>query len=247
MQKTQLFGAIADFYEYSMKLNCDYAKWAEYVVSVIDEYAGKSASGIDAACGSGYFTRAIKRAGHRVCGVDISAEMLTAAQKECGKERLAIDFRKEDMTKLKSFEKVDFITVVNDGMNCVSPDKFAKTIKSFASCLKKGGLLHFDISSEYKLKNVLGNETFCEDDDDYSYIWFNRAFDDRVEMDMSVFLRRGEFFVKEECTLTEYVYPCEFVKGVLAENGFELVSLDGQSGGPLTDESERICFTSIKK
>jgi len=247
MQKMQLFAAIADFYEYSMKLNCDYRQWAEYVIGVIGKYVGGTGSGIDAACGSGYFTRALKRAGYRVCGVDLSEEMLTAAARECGKERLSVQFRRADMTGLKSFEKVDFITVINDGMNCIPQDKFEKTLKSFNSCLKKGGLLHFDLSSEYKLKNVLGNETFCEDDDDYSYIWFNELYADRVEMDMSVFLRRGELYAKEECSLTEYIYSRERVENALDECGFEIKEICGQSGAPFSETGERICFTCIKK
>ena len=126
MQKMQLFSAIADFYEYSMKLNCDYAKWADYVADKLRSLAGKTGKGIDAACGSGYFTRALKRAGYNVCGVDCSAEMLTAAMRECAKDGLLIDFRKEDMSNLKSFEKVDFITVINDGINCIPPEKIEK-------------------------------------------------------------------------------------------------------------------------
>lgn len=247
MQKMQLFAAVADFYEYSMKLNCDYARWASYLTDVIGKYVPQPGSGIDAACGSGYFTRAIKRAGYRVTGVDISAEMLTAASSECAKERLAIDFRACDMTSLKVFEKVDFITVVNDGMNCLQKTKFLKALKSFRSCLKKGGLLHFDLSSEYKLRHIVGNETFCEDDENYSYIWFNRLSSDRVDMDMSVFLREGERYVKRECSLTEYIYTEQEVAEMLEKSGFEVVAVDGQSGEPLTAESERVCFTAIAR
>lgn len=247
MQKMQLFAAVADFYEYSMKLNCDYAKWADYVTGIIGKYVGRQGKGIDAACGSGYFTRAVKRAGYNVCGVDLSPEMLTAASAECAKERLAIDFRARDMTALKSFEKVDFITVINDGMNCLPESKFLKALKSFASCLKKGGLLHFDLSSEYKLATIIANETFCEDDENYSYIWFNRFLGDRVEMDMSVFLRCGDVYKKRECSLIEYIYSKEAVSTMLEECGFEIKLIEGQSGAPLTDESERICFTAIKK
>lgn len=247
MPKQMLFSAIADFYEYSVTHNCEYDRWASYVESVIKKYVGKSGKGIDAACGSGFYTRALKRAGYSVCGVDISDEMLTSAIGLAAKERLAIDFRKEDMTKLKSFEKVDFITVINDGINFIPRDKLVKTLKSFNACLKKGGLLHFDISSEYKLKNVIGNQTFCEDEDDYSYIWFNTLSDDKVEMNLSVFLKRGELYCKKECCSVEYIYTFDEIKNALDECGFKLVAVDAQYGELLKANSERICFSAIKK
>lgn len=246
MQKMQLFSAIADFYEYSMKLNCDYAKWADYVADKLRALTGKTGKGIDAACGSGYFTRALKRAGYNVCGVDCSAEMLTAAMRECAKDGLVIDFRKEDMSNLKSFEKVDFITVINDGINCIPPEKIEKTFRSFGCCLKKGGVLHFDVSSEYKLRNVIANQTFCEDDENYSYIWFNTLHEDRVCMDMSVFLRQGEYYKKTESSLTEYIYTQKMLSDALEKCGFNIVCVEGQSGEKLTGQSERLCFWAVK-
>ena len=126
MKHTQLFGSIAEFYEYSMKINCDYSAWANYVINKIKSYNANAKNGLDVACGSGYFTRALKRAGYSVTGVDIQPEMLTQANIECAKEKLAIPFMVGDMTKLKTFEKVDFITVINDGINCIAPEKLKK-------------------------------------------------------------------------------------------------------------------------
>lgn len=247
MQKQMLFSAIADFYEYSLTHNCEYEKWARYVVDEVGKYIGKTGKGIDVACGTGYYTRALKRAGYNVAGVDISDEMLSYAIREAASERLAIDFRKCDMTVLKSFEKVDFITVINDGINFIPQTKLNKTLKSFGSCLKKGGLLHFDISSEYKLKTIIGNQTFCEDEDDYSYIWFNSLKEDKVDMNLSVFLKRGDLYVKKECDSTEYIYTYSQILNALKECGFELVSVAAQYGEELKNDSERICFSAIKK
>jgi len=246
MEKTQLFGSVAEFYEYSMKLNCDYSSWADFVVNQIKKYSPSAKTGLDVACGSGYFTRALKRSGYDVTGIDLQPEMLTQAKKECVKSRLAIPFMQGDMTNLKTFSKVDFITVINDGINCLSGDKLVKAFKSMAKCLKKGGVLHFDVSSEYKLKNVIANNTFCEDDDDYAYIWFNTLLSDSVKMEMSVFLKQGECYIKRESLLIEYIHTLDQLSSALKESGFEIVATQGEMGKPLTDSCERINITAVK-
>ncbi len=244
-EKRELFGAIADFYQYSMDNSCDYAGWAEYVTAVIKKYS-RGVVGLDVGCGSGQFTRALKKAGFDVCGVDISEEMLVAAQKESAKEHLAVRYILGDITKLKVAKKVDFITAVNDAFNYLSQNDLKKGFSHMFSCLKKGGVLAFDISSEYKLKNIIANNTFFEDERDYSYIWTNTLFDDRVETEMSVFLRKGELFEKREAAKTEYIHTEQSVINALCECGFTVAEVTGESGVAKRENSERLCFVAIK-
>lgn len=246
MKKTQLFASVAEFYDYSMVNNCDYEGWANYVTNKIKSLFSNGATGIDIACGSGYFTRALKKCGYNVCGMDISPEMLTSAQKITAKEGLFISYIVGDMTTFKFNAKVDFITAINDAINCLPPEKIVKTFKNFASILKRGGLLHFDVSSEYKLRNVIADNTFCEDDDDYSYIWFNKPYEDRVQMDMSVFLRENDKYIKRESQLIEFIHTKEFLQNALTEAGFKVLEVEGDMG-KYTETSHRIHFTAIKE
>jgi SAM-dependent methyltransferase len=245
MKKTQLFASIAEFYDYSMVNNCDYEGWARYVTDKLKKYLKSPAIGMDVACGSGYFTRAIKRCGYNVFGMDIAPEMLTSAQKITAQEGLFISYMVGDMTNFKYNTKLDFITAINDAINCLPPDKILKTFKNFASLLKKGGVLHFDVSSEYKLRNVIADNTFCEDDEDYSYIWFNKPYDDRVEMEMSVFLRENDKYIKRESQLIEYIHTKEFLIEALNQAGFKVFEIDGDMS-EYTQTSHRINFTAIK-
>jgi SAM-dependent methyltransferase len=245
MKKTQLFASVAEFYDYSMVNNCDYEGWANYVIGKLKKYLNGAASGMDVACGSGYFTRALKRCGYNVFGMDIAPEMLTSAQKITAKEGLFISYMVGDMTNFKYNSKLDFITAINDAINCLPPDKVVKTFKNFSSLLKKGGVLHFDISSEYKLRNVIADNTFCEDDDAYSYIWFNKPYEDRVVMEMSVFLKENDKYVKRESQLTEYIHTREFLEQALIQAGFKVLEVDGDMG-EYTKSSHRINFTAIK-
>ena len=245
MEKTHLFASIAEFYDYSMRNNCDYEGWANYLINLISKKVLNGSEGLDLGCGSGYFTRALKRAGYLVTGIDISSEMLTSAQNITAKENLFIPYMIGDITSLKFFKKVDFITAINDAFNCIPDEKLEKSFKIIASLLKPGGIFHFDVSSEYKLREIIANNTFCEDDDDYSYIWFNSLHSDRVIMDMSVFLRQGDRYIKRESTLTEFIHKKERLLYLLEKTGFSILQIDGDMG-EFNECSHRINITAKK-
>ena len=90
----------------------EYSKPA--VVSFLNDVAKQ---GIDMACGSGYFTRFLKGKGFDVYGVDNSEKMLARANEISFQEKLVVDYQLQDIKKFKSFKKLDFVTVINDGFN----------------------------------------------------------------------------------------------------------------------------------
>ena len=238
------YTALSKVYE-TLMADEAYAKWAKHVVDVLDS-SSRGVLGYDLACGSGYFTRAIKRAGYDVTGVDVSKEMLTEAQKLSDKENLNIRFIEQDMATFKSFDKVDFITVINDGVNYLSPERLKKAFAAFYRQLKVEGVLFFDFSTEYKLRNVIGNNMFGEDGDDFSYLWFNRLIGDHIEMDLSVFTRVGEYYEKREESHIQYIHTLDHIVGALKAVGFSDVTPSDFSGGQIGRDTQRIEVLAVK-
>ena len=239
------YGAIASLYEYLMDV--DYDEWAEYVRSLISPYLIGNV-GVDAGCGSGAFTRRFKRAGLNVIGMDISPEMLAVAERKAKDEGLNILYVLSDMRKMKVNSKVDFITAITDCMNYIPKEDVEKTFKRFASCLKKGGVLAFDVSTEYKLKNIIGNNMFGEDGEDFSYLWFNTLTNVGVEMEISAFIRdKGDFFIKKEERHVQYFHSEEELKKALGNAGFDLKKTEGHLGKKIDDKTERLNFVAVKR
>lgn len=238
------YSALATVYEGVMLKN-DYDVWGEYLISLLAEHS-KGKNGLDMACGSGYFTRVMKRSGYLVDGVDLSEEMLNEAVGLSRKEGLNLQFRKGDMSTYKNFKKVDFITVVNDGINYIPQEKLLKTFKNFYSLLNGNGVLIFDISSEYKLKKVIGNNVFSEDEEDMTYVWFNKLSEDKVDMDISVFIKRGDVYIKKEETQTEYIHSVDKIVEVLQKSGYKTVIAKNFMGGKVENDSLRIQFIAKK-
>lgn len=238
------YSALAEIYEKVMDGE-DYKRWADYLLSLVKSNV-KGNIGLDMACGSGYFTRALKKNGYSVTGVDSSEEMLDEALRISRKEGLDIPFIKGDMATFKNFGKVDFITVVNDGINYLPPEKILKTFKHFNSLLRSGGVLLFDISTEYKLKTVIGDNLFAEDEEDLTYLWFNKLSGDKVDMDISVFVREGEVYTKKEESQTQYIHTIAFLTDCLHKSGYKPVIVTNHLGGEVKSDSLRVQFVAIK-
>ena len=244
MAQFDSYSVLAPFYESLMY--CDYAEWSQYVYEKVLKYAPNKI-GADVGCGTGYFTRKLKKYGFDVCGYDLSPVMLNEAKERSVNEGLKIDYYLGDMAKFKSFNKLGFITVINDGLNYIRQDKLHSVFTAFYKNLVKGGMLMFDISSEYKLKNILGNNLFAEDGEELTYLWFNTLFDDRVEMDLTFFSKTGEKYVRKDEKHVQFIHTYDDVSDALKKVGFEVAEVEGHLGKEIDDKTERLNFIAIKR
>lgn len=237
------YKTLGRWFEY-LNADCDYDSWSQYLLSKLKS-ADVGSSGIDIGCGNGYFTRALNRAGYSVSGMDISPEMLTVARQKAAKEGIRCEFLLGDITKLKLTGKVDFAVAVNDCLNYVPPSKLKSTFVRVYSCLNRGGVFHFDISSEYKIRYILADNMFGEDGDDISYMWFNMPEEDGVTMDLTFFVRGADGRYDRYCeTHRQYAHSEESVISALKAAGFSDISTEGHLGSD--DKSQRINFTASK-
>ena len=165
------YAALGGKFEY-LNSDCGYDKWSQYLIKTLEEL-GAGACGADIGCGNGYFTRALYKAGKEVCGVDISPEMLQKARELASREGVRAEFLLGDITKLKLLKRVDFAVTVNNCIKYLPPAKLCAAFSQERSRLKKDGAFVFDLSSEYKLKNVLGDHLFAADLDDIAYLCHN--------------------------------------------------------------------------
>ena len=96
-----------------------------------------------------------------------------------------------DMRCLQSASPFDAVVCACDGVNYLSPSDTKKFFEGAHRCLKENGLLLFDISSEYKYREMIGNNVFCDETEQSAYIWKNLLKKDLCEMDVSLYLREG--------------------------------------------------------
>ena len=205
-------------------------------------------SGVDCACGSGLFTRKLRKKGLSVYGVDISEEMLEKAIQKNNELKLNIEYLKGDIRKLKCFSKVGFITCINDGINYVEGCDLEKTFKSFYKNLLPNGVLIFDISSEYKFKNILSNNLFGDNSEELSYIWFNELSSDNKQININItfFEKQGETYVRFNEEQTQYIHSESEIVTALNLVGFKDIQVLNKNGEKPTSTEERLLFIAKK-
>lgn len=220
----------------------DYDAWAKKIAG----YIGNRKKGVDCGCGSGLITMRLKKMGYDVIGTDLSTEMLERARENFRRENLNITLVRMDSENLVVGNKVDFITAVCDVVNYMKkPEKFF--VRAY-NALADDGVLLFDISSKYKLTEIIGNNVFTDSTDNVTYIWSNSLSEkqNKVEMFLTFFVKNKDgSFDKEEENQIQYIYEVDDLVEKLRAAWFGKVEYFGFEGKNVAQE-ERICFAAYK-
>ena len=236
---------------YDKLQDADYNSFFEYYKKVFKEFGKKPELILDLGCGTGSITTKMAEAGYDMIGVDLSFEMLDIAREKAVSKGLDILYLNQDMTEFELYGTVDAIISSLDSINYITED--GGIDKLFSLCknyLNPGGIMIFDINSEYKLKEVLGNNTFVSEEDDIFYIWQN-SFDE--EENICSFIL--DFFLKNPDgsynRFSEYqeerAYSLDEIKNAIINAGLELAGcFSGFDFEEPQKNSERLFFVVTK-
>ena len=132
----EAYGPLAEWFEY-LNDDCDYASWSQYFIDGLSSL-GAGLCGLELGCGSGAFCRALTRAGYHMEGADLSAAMLTKADRLAREEGLRIPFFLADASALKAPKQYDFILSPNDCFNYIPQKKAARRLCPRRQSAQKG-------------------------------------------------------------------------------------------------------------
>lgn len=244
MNKQTAYANLAKWFEY-LNDDCDYENWSQYLILQLKKF--RLQTGLDVGCGGGWFTRAFKKAGYDMTGMDVSLEMLDVAQEQAIKQGVRGEYILGDITKKKPPKKFDFATAINDCVNYIPKEKLDNAFKNVAGALKAGGIFLFDVSSKRKFEKKLANTVSVDDRDEITYLAFNQLNGDTATIDVTLFVKRADgAFDRLDETHTQYVYTEEEIVSSLTKNGFTLLQVEGHLGTD-KDKADRICFLAKKE
>lgn len=232
------YSVIANSYDNLTHNDCDYVSWSQYLFEIATKHNAKTV--VDLACGTGKMTQLLAKRNLKVIGVDSSEQMLNEACQKC-----RATFVKQDMQKLHLPHLAEMAVCVNDGTNYVAPQHLTEFFQAVKLNLKVGAPFVFDISSAYKLQNVVSNNVFFVDDDNQTLLWTNSLANDFVTMNLTLFTKCGNVYTRSDETHTQYIHQQSFVEACLKNAGFTLVETTSDYGKQLTDDSLRITFYAI--
>ena len=235
---------LAEWFEY-LNDDCGYENWSQYLIEKLRRYTLRE--GLDVGCGGGWFTRAFSREGYEMTGMDISPQMLDFASRKSLREGVRAEYILGDITAKKPPKRFDFVTAINDCFNYIPKDKLDKALKNVAGAIKKGGVFLFDISSPRKFTEKVANTVSADDRDEVTYLSFNRMEEDRVIMEVTLFVRgKNGGYERRDETHIQYVYTEEEMLCALKRNGFLVREVEGHLGEDKLI-SDRLCFLCEKE
>ncbi len=211
----EAYDKFAEVYDLLMS-DVNYDDWVKFIEEVFEISSIKPKNIIELACGTGNITNRMAKKGYNITGIDMSEQMLTIAKKKAHDMGLLVDYINQDMTEFNYSKKADCILCLCDGINYIIDEKkLLETFERIYATLEDRGVFIFDISSYYKLSEILGNNIFAENLEDISYIWENyfEPAESICELELTFFLRKGNLFEK----FNEIHYQRAYKKNELIE------------------------------
>lgn len=239
------YTALSSVYD-KLMYDVDYDSWADYIISLLPEGCRKIG---ETACGTGSITLRLAAKGYKLTASDISQDMLNTAAANARANGLKPTFIRQDMTQL-DLPLQHAVICCCDGVNYLTKDEqLLSFFKRAYACLKEGGRLLFDISSSYKLRNILSGNLFFDDSDDITYFWQNSRMqeDNLINMTLTIFKRSGELYSREDEAHTQRAYSTDEILLFLKKAGFgEAHAYSFLTTNPSTNKDERIQFIAQK-
>ena len=242
----EAYGPLAEWFEY-LNDDCDYASWSQYFIDGLSSL-GAGLCGLELGCGSGAFLPRSHAGGIPYGGARISPPPCSPRQTGSrGKKGSRIPFFLADASALKAPKQYDFILSPNDCFNYIPQKKLPAAFARVAKALKKGGIFWFDVSSSYKLHHKVADTISADDREDVTYLSFNSLAKDRVEMDVTLFVKRKDgAFDRFDEHHTQYIHEEEDLSAALSGAGFSLIRAEGHLGEH-KEGSDRLNFICRKK
>ena len=206
-------------------------------------------------CCTGIMTLLLAVKGYDLIGVDNSVDMLEIAMEKKEEEGQDILYLLQDMREFELYGTVRAVVSVCDSMNYITEEEdLLEVFRLVNNYLDPGGIFIFDLNTEYKYEEILGEATIAEDREDASFIWDNYYDPEEQinEYDLALFIpveKDGEtLYRKYEETHYQKAYSLEKVKELLLKAGMEFVAAyDAFTRNPVKEDSERIYILAREK
>jgi len=211
-------------YIYDKLIDQDYEKWADYIESIFKANNKEPRLVLDLGCGTGSITNILAKRGYDMIGVDLSPDMLNVAREKAMEQELDVLYLCQDIREFELYGTVDAIICTLDVLNYITDsnelDHVFALVKNY---LNPDGIFIFDINTEHKLKNTLGNNTFINEEEGIFYTWENE-FVDGISNQYLTFFAESEngMYERFDETHIQKAYTIDEISRLLNKNHMTL-------------------------
>ena len=203
--------------------NVPYKEWANYLGKILKEYGIDDGLVLDLGCGTGSMTEMLASSGYDMIGVDNAEEMLEIAMEKKVESGHDILYLLQDMREFELYGTVRAVISACDSVNYITDDEdLTEVFRLVNNYLDPEGLFVFDFNTEYKYREILGEQTIAEDREECSFIWDNYYDEDeRInEYELTLFVRDEEqpqLYRKYQEEHFQRAYTLEQIRHMLTE------------------------------
>ena len=245
----EAYTSFAEVYDTFMD-NVPYEEWAEYLAELLQEYDIEDGLVLDLGCGTGSLTEILATKGYDMIGADGSAEMLEIAMEKKAQSGHDILYLLQDMREFELYGTVRAVVSVCDCVNYITDEKeLEQVFRLVNNYLDPEGIFIFDFNTEYKYKEILGEQTIAEDREDCSFIWDNYYYEDESmnEYELTLFIKEQDSNLYRKYQEMHYqkAYTLDAMRELIEWSGLEFVTAyDAYTRKAPTETSERICVVA---
>ena len=224
----EAYTSFAEVYDTFMD-NVPYEEWAEYLAELLQEYDIEDGLVLDLGCGTGSLTEILATKGYDMIGADGSAEMLEIAMEKKAQSGHDILYLLQDMREFELYGTVRAVVSVCDCVNYITDEKeLEQVFRLVNNYLDPEGIFIFDFNTEYKYKEILGEQTIAEDREDCSFIWDNYYYEDESmnEYELTLFIKEQDSNLYRKYQEMHYqkAYTLDAMRELIEWSGLEFVT-----------------------
>lgn len=242
------YGCFSSVYD-SLMADCDYKARADYLLGLFSAYSHKPKLLLDLCCGTGSLSVELAKSGAEVIAVDMSEGMLDKAvgkAREAGIDMLCLC---QDASELDLYGTVDGAVCTLDSINHIVDDGDLQRVFNRVSLfLEPDCLFIFDVNTEYKHENILGDNTFVIEDEDIYCVWQNFYDPPFTDISLDFFVKNGAMYNRMSEQFSERSYSDAELMKMAKNAGFEPVAVfDDMTCNPPRHDSERVIYVLKKR
>ncbi len=229
--------------------NVPYDDWCHFIKNELAEHGIKEGIALELGCGTGKMMERMAQAGYDMIGVDYSMDMLQIARERSMDLPYSLLYLLQDMREFELYGTVAATFSICDSINYITePEDLLEVFRLVNNYLDPDGIFIFDVNTEHKYRDSIGDKVIAEDREDVSFIWYNE-YDEEEHLnyiDLSVFVQEEEdLFRKYQEEHVQRGYCLEEIKELIEESGLIFVNAyDDYTKEAATDQSERIVFVA---
>lgn len=235
--------------------NIPYQEWCGYLTGLLKECGVTEGLVLELGCGTGNVTRLLAGEGYDMIGVDNAPDMLEIAMEKKEADQQDILYLLQDMREFELYGTVKAVVSICDSMNyIIEEEDLLQVFRLVNNYLDPKGIFIFDMNTEYKYREILGENTIAENREDASFIWDNFYDEEEQinEYDLALFIPeeiQGEtLYRKYEEVHYQRAYSLETVKNLLEQAGMEFVTVyDAFTHDAPQEYSERVYIIAREK